>query len=113
MVENRINLEDFRVKKGNAISKVFTGRDRGEIVREKSMIDELEEKSDKVTIIIPENIRSINPSFFEEMLKNVVKKLGREGFLNKFSFLSNGTYNYQKPLNEAIERILRPDTAIG
>lgn len=113
MVENIINLEDFRVKKGNAISKVFTGRDRGEIVRKKSMIDELEEKSDKVTIIIPENIRSINPSFFEEMLKNVVKKLGREGFLNKFSFLSNGTYNYQKPLNEAIERILRPDTAIG
>lgn len=113
MVENIINLEDFRVKKGNAISKVFTGRDRGEIVRKKSMIDELEEISDKVTIIIPENIRSINPSFFEEMLKNVVKKLGREGFLNKFSFLSNGTYNYQKPLNEAIERILRPDTAIG
>lgn len=113
MVEKIINLEDFRVKKGNAISKVFTDRDRGEIVREKSMIDDLEEKSDKVTIIIPENIRSINPSFFEEMLKNVVKKLGREGFLSKFSFLSKGTYNYQKPLNEAIERILRTDTAIG
>lgn len=40
MVENIINLEDFRVKKGNAISKVFTGRDRGEIVRKKSMIDD-------------------------------------------------------------------------
>ena len=113
MNENIINLENFRVKKGNVISKVFTGRDRGEIVREKSRIDELECIFDKIIVIIPENIRSINPSFFEEMLKNVVKKLGREGFLKKFDFQSKGTYNYQKPLDEAIERILRPDTAIG
>lgn len=113
MVEKTINLENFRVKKGNAVSKVFTGRDRGEIVRKQSMIDELECDSDKITIIIPKNIRSINPSFFEEMLKNVVKKLGRERFLAKFIFQSEGTYNYKKPLNEAIDRILRPDTAIG
>lgn len=113
MNENIINLENFRVKKGNVISKVFTGRDRGEIVREKSRIDELERNFDKIIVIIPKNIRSINPSFFDEMLKNVVKKLGREGFLNKFKFQSEGTYNYQKPLDEAIERILRPDTAIG
>lgn len=113
MVEKIINLEKFRVKKGNAVSKVFTGRDRGEIVRKDSMIDELERDSDKIIIIIPDNIRSINPSFFEEMLKNVVKKLGRERFLEKFVFQSEGTYNYKKPLNEAIDRILRPDTAIG
>lgn len=108
-----INLEEFRVKKGNAISKVFTGRDRGEMVRKKSKIDELEREFDKVTIIIPKDIRSINPSFFEEMLKNVVLKIGREKFLEKFSFQSLGSYNYSKPLNEAIDRILRPDTAIG
>lgn len=113
MAETVINLEDFRVKKGNAISKVFTGRDRGEMVRKKSKIDELEREFDKVTIKIPENIRSINPSFFEEMLKNVVLKLGREKFLDKFSFQCQGNYNYNKPLNEAIDRILRPDTALG
>lgn len=113
MVEEIINLEDFRVKKGNLKSKVFTGRDRGEIVRKRSNIDELEEKYDKIKIVIPKDIRSINPSFFEEMLKNVVKKLGRKGFLDKFTFQSEGEYNYHRPLNEAIDRILRPDTAIG
>lgn len=113
MKEETINLENFRVKKGNAISKVFTGRDRGKIVRSQSKIDELEGRADKVIITIPNDIRSINPSFFEEMLKNVVLKLGREKFLQKFSFQCNGGYNYQKPLFEAIDRILRPDTAIG
>lgn len=32
--DNIINLEDFRVKRGNIVSKVFTGRDRGVYVRE-------------------------------------------------------------------------------
>lgn len=113
MTENTINLEDYRVKKGNAISKVFTGRDRGVIVRNESKIDEIEPFSEKINVIIPNDIRSINPSFFEEMFKNVVKKLGREKFLEKFKFNSEGEYNYKKPLNEAIERILRTDTAIG
>lgn len=65
MADAVINLEEFRVKKGNAISKVFTGRDRGEMVRKKSKIDELEREFDKVTIIIPKDIRSINPSFLK------------------------------------------------
>ena len=61
--------------------------------KHKSKIDELEREFDKVTIIIPKDIRSINPSFFEEMLKNVVLKIGREKFLEKFSFQSLGSYN--------------------
>ena len=73
-----INLEDFRAKEGNRISKVFTGRDRGKYVREKSRIDELEKQYDEITIIIPDQIYSINPSFFEEFLVNVVKNLGKE-----------------------------------
>ena len=42
--DNIINLEDFRVRdtKTGAISKVFTGRDRGEFVREKSKVDKIE-----------------------------------------------------------------------
>lgn len=113
MKESTINLEDYRVKKGNAISKVFTGRDRGVIVRNESKIDEIEANSEIVKVVIPKDIRSINPSFFEEMFKNVVKKLGREKFLEKFQFTCEGEYNYKKPLNEAIERIMRTDTAIG
>lgn len=107
-----INLEDYRVKQGDNISKVFTGRDRGKSVREKSKIDLIEQESDSVNIIIPDNIYSINPSFFEELFINVVQKLGKDAFLEKFKFSSLGDYDYEKPLNEAIDRILRSKTAL-
>lgn len=112
--QNRINLESFRVKdqQKGTISKVFTGRDRGKKVRIESNIDNLEKEFEIVEIFIPENIYSINPSFFEELFVNVVTKLGKDEFLEKFKFTSLGKYNYEKPLNEAIDRILRSKTAL-
>ena len=111
---NIINLEDYRVfsDDGKVMSKVFTGRDRGKDVRIRSKIDSLETRYDKIKIIIPDNVFSINPSFFEELFVNVVTKLGKENFLDKFEFNSEGRYNYEKPLNEAIQRILRKNTAL-
>jgi hypothetical protein len=112
--DNTINLEDFRViGKEGKIAKVFTGRDRGEDVRKASLIDDIEKKYDTVNIVIPDNIYSINPSFFEELFVNVVLKLGKEEFRKKFIFDSVGDYNYERPLAEAITRILRKNTAIG
>lgn len=107
--ENIINLEDFRTPG----AKVYTGRDRGKQARKDSRINEIEIEYDSVKIIIPKNVYSIIPSFFEELFLEVVLKLGREKFLKKFEFESQGTYQYEKPLNEAIERILRKNTAIG
>lgn len=107
--EKQINLNDFRVTG----AKVFTGRDRGEDVRKKSRIDEIENSAQEINFIIPDNIYSINPSFFEELFINVVKKLGKDEFLKKFHFSNLGDYNYEKPLNEAIDRILRKKTALG
>lgn len=109
-----INLEKFRVTdEDGLVAKVFTGRDRGEDVRKSSDIDKIEEMYDKIIIIIPDNIYSINPSFFEELFVNVVIKLGKDKFLEKFTFNSIGSYNYEKPLSEAIMRILRKNSAIG
>ena len=100
--DNTINLEDFRAKDGHKISKVFTGRDRGLYVREQSKIDEIEQSYDEVKIIIPNNIYSIN----------LIKRLGKENFLKKIHFTSEGDYNYETPLNEAIERVLRKNSAL-
>lgn len=110
--DNIINLEDFRVKEGNRISKVFTGRDRGKYVRIHSHIDEIEEKYDTIQIVIPDNVYSINPSFLEEFLVNVVTKIGKDSFQNRFHFISEGDYEYEVPLNQAIERILKNKTAL-
>ena len=112
--DNSIYLEDFRVVDSDgSIAKVFTGRDRGVDVRVASNIDDIESKYNEVNIVIPELIYSINPSFFEELFLNVVLKLGREKFMEKFKFSSLGGYKYEKPLAEAVARILRKKTAIG
>lgn len=78
MKTNIINLENYRTQLGNVKSKVFTGRDRGLDVREKSHIDELFNECEKVKFVIPNDIFSITPSFLEELflmlLRCMVKK---------------------------------------
>ena len=104
-----INLQDFRTPQ----SKVFTGRDRGVEVRKKSKIDSVIDEYEQIIIVIPEDIRSINPSFLEEFLLNVVTKLGEEGFYKKFKIINNGRYQVNEDLKEAIERILRVENALA
>ena len=104
-----INLQDFRT----AGAKVFTTRPRGIEVRTKSYIDSVEPMYDKIIIIIPTDISSINPSFLEEFFENIVMKLGEEGFYKKFFFVNEGRYKIDTDLAEAVERILREENALA
>lgn len=105
----KIDLQDFRT----AGAKVFTTRPRGIEVRTNSKIDSIEPQYEKIEITIPPDISSINPSFLEEFFENVVTKLGEAGFYNKFSFINEGRYKIAGDLNEAIERILRDESALA
>jgi len=109
MAQIEINLNDYRTPG----SKVFTGRDWGIEVRKKSKINELEKNYDRVRILIPEDIGSINPSFLEEFLLDVVTKLQADRFLQKFEFVNNGRYQIKDDLDEAVDRILRTETALA
>ena len=104
-----IDLQDFRT----IGAKVFTTRPRGIEVRTKSNIDILEPQYDKITITIPVDISSINPSFLEEFFENIVMKLGEIGFYQKFSFINEGRYKIETDLTEAVERILREENALS
>ena len=109
MTTTIINLQEFRTPN----SKVFTGRDRGLEVREKSKIDQLANQYDKIVLTIPEDIRSINPSFLEEFLFNVVTNLGKDGFYRRFEIENSGRYKIEEDLNKAIERIIREENALS
>ena len=114
MSNKMIYLEEYRVTDANGNkAKVFTGRDRGEEIRRRTQIDDIYDKYENIEIVIPKDVYSINPSFLEEFLINVVKALGKEKFLKKFKFKSLGEYHIEKSLNEAIDRILRGHTALG
>ena len=107
-METTIDLENFRTKG----SKVFTGRPRGEQVRTDSKVNELATKFDKIIVIIPENIYSVNPSFLEEFLKNVVQKLGEDKFYTQFQFICKGEYQINRDLGEAVGNILKEENAL-
>lgn len=108
-MKNTIDLERFRTKG----SKVFTGRERGIKIREESNIDNLINTSEIVKISIPADIMSINPSFLEEFLINVVSKLGKEQFYNKVKFVTESKrYDITEDLEEAVDRILRNYNAL-
>ena len=92
---------------------VFTGRDRGQEVREKSGLDSKEPQAEHITVRIPEDTFSINPSFLEEFFRNVVKRLGAAAFWQKFRFENRGEYKVKDNLELAIERILRKSSALS
>jgi len=109
MREFTLDLEDYRTPQ----SKVFVGRPRGLQVRNESRIDTLENNYDKINVIVPATVSSINPSFLEEFLVNVVTKLGKEKFYKKFTFTSKGRYQVDTDLDEAIDCILREENALA
>lgn len=105
-----IDLENHRTKG----SKVFTGRERGITVRNDTDIDNLIKDCKKIEIRIPIDIMSINPSFLEEFLTNVVKSLGKVRFNEKIKFISESKrYDITLDLEEAVDRILRNENALS
>ena len=61
---------------------------------------------DVIKIIIPKDVYSITPSFLEEFLLNIIRKLGMKRFFEKVKFISESGYQYESSLFETAERIL-------
>lgn len=106
----KIELKNFRTKIGRTQSRVFTGRDRGAEVRDLSGIDAMFSASEPLTIIIPDDIFSITPSFLEELFKNIVQKFGKETTIQNVNFV--GKYKIQSAFDEALDRILQQKTGL-
>lgn len=77
-----INLDDFRGKK----SKILSGRDEGEAARVKLKMEKLDISVNQVKIIVPDDIWSINSSFFLGLFGESIRKMGEDGFREKFIF---------------------------
>ena len=106
-----IDLKNHCTRQGKRVAKVFTGRDRGNSVREASKIDELYKESGEINVIIPPGTFSITPSFLEELFGNIVRQHGVDIFRNTVHIDPNG-YKIETPLEEALERIMQDKTAL-
>ena len=59
-----INLQQYRIPN----SKILYGKDFGIQARRKLKLDEIDKTEEQVTIIIPNDIWSLNSSYFRECL---------------------------------------------
>ena len=69
-------------------SHLLSGRDRGISVRADERLDDRDREKGSVTVAVPEDIYSINTSFFLGLFGPSVRKLGsREAFLGHYKFV--------------------------
>lgn len=106
--KNTIDLGEYK----SPAAKMITGRPFGKAVREKTDLDRLARENEQIVIILPGNLKSIGPSFFEELFKTLIRDYGKAGFYKKVAFQNLGDYDYTAALDEAIDRVLRKHTAL-
>lgn len=102
METKSINLHKYRGNK----STVFTGRPQGEEARKELLLDELDKVDTLITLIIPENTTSFNPSFFLGLLYESIKTLGIDKFEDKYKFQINDD-------NQIVKNIILSDIQDG
>ena len=82
-MSKRINLQ-VKLSIGSII---LSGREKGELLRNKLELDELEHDNDEIIIAIPESIVSFNSSYFLGLFTPSIKRYKtKEKFLEKYRF---------------------------
>ena len=86
---------------------VYSGRQRGEVIREKIELDRIDNTDDIVEITFPEDTYNITTSFFLGLLAPSIQKIGdRALFYEKFIFImpeinrDNLEYSISRALNK-------------
>ncbi|HEX7687951.1 MAG TPA: hypothetical protein VF453_09600 [Burkholderiaceae bacterium] len=84
-----MNLEDRTIDFAKIEGPVFTGRNRGERLREEMQLDRHDAAGDVMDVRIPENIYAISSSFFLGMFgPSVVKAGSKQRFYEQYHFQS-------------------------
>lgn len=65
----------------------LAGHDRGIAARERFKLDDLDASEELVTVVVPEDIYLLSPSFIQGMFSESMQALGgREGFFKHYDF---------------------------
>lgn len=101
-MSKRINLQD----KISAGSIILSGREKGEQLREKLQLLQLEDTESQIEIVIPDSIVSFNSSFFLGLFTPSIKKYAsKEKFLEKYVFKCDEFI--RKDIEDGIEEALK------
>jgi len=104
----RIDLGEARTSKE---AKVYSGRERGKYWRQQFGLDRLDSDDSSVEVLIPEDILSVNLSFFLSLFGESVRYLGSEGFRSKYHF--NCDPSLLPLINQGIEQALKRSSVLA
>ena len=104
----RIDLTEARTAPE---SRVYSGRDRGETARRKFGLAGLDASDDVVTVVIPPGTYPMNMSFFLGMFGDSIRKLGKEGFTQKYQFECKDVH--RASIQDGIDRALKESSIWG
>ena len=103
----RVDISKYKGQK----YKVLSGVDRGKEVRKELNLDGIDLQSEKVYFTIPEDVYSLNCSFFSGLFQESLKKLGEKRFREKYQF--ECTDIIRKNIEDGIFYILNTKDLLG
>ncbi len=104
---NTVDLGKYR----STGQKVLSGRARGKKVREELGLDVADEDHSPVVVAVPDDLYSLNISFFLGLFGPSVDTLGsRERFFEKYSF--KATDEIQSDIDLAVDFALRSSSVL-
>jgi len=80
------SVVDLGKARGDRDVHNLAGRERGSSVRRHFDLDRLDQSQDRVQVVVPNDLYAISPSFFLGMFSQSINRLGRDGFLRKYTF---------------------------
>ncbi len=88
---------------------VFFGREAGHACREFFKLDELDKVRTQTTVTIPEEVYSVNSSFFLGMFGDSIRSLGKDRFRSQYHFVGKGiSRTLNSGIRHALDRTARP-----
>ena len=86
-------------------ARVYTGRPNGERARKKFNVDEKDKSCEKILVIVPNDTKALNSSFFLGLLGHIIVETGsEEAFRSKYKFKMPP--RFESKLDRAIKRAL-------
>ncbi len=89
--------------------KVFAGREAGHACRRFFKLDELDKVGTQIKVTIPEEVYSVNASFFLGMFGDSIRRLGKDRFRSQYHFVGKGiSRTLNSGIRHALDRTARP-----
>jgi len=90
---------------------VLSGRPKGAALRDTLNLDKLEQGGEQIQVVVPEEVVSLNSSFFSGLFGPSVQRMGEDQFRQIYLF--KGHSSLQEDVDAGIKEALKTSNPLG